>query len=115
LDARVVAGAAHRSDHESVRYRPQRRGSAAALARHASGASDQIQTRRIGSFWLDVFNLHREVVYAGWTFSALTVFVDDLVVYALAGGQPRIDEKQTTKNPVGPLHGLGGALPMPAP
>lgn len=75
----------------------------------------QIQTRHIGSFWLDLFNLHREVAITGWTFSALTVFADDLVVYALAGGQPRIDEKQTTRNPVGPLQGLGAALPMPAP
>lgn len=39
----------------------------------------RIRTRRSGSFWFDLFDLHREVVTTGATFSALTVFVDDLV------------------------------------
>jgi len=70
----------------------------------------QLQTRRIGNFWLDVFNFRRDTLTTGWSFSALVVFVDDVVVYALPGGQPKIEEEQDTRNPLGPLQGLGESL-----
>lgn len=73
----------------------------------------QTKTRRAGNFWLDLFNFRRESVTTGWSFTALIVFVDDTVVYALAGGQPRIEETQTTRNPLGPFQGIGSSLPIP--
>ena len=33
--------------------------------------------------------------------------IDDMVVYTLYGGQPRIHEHEVTRNPLGPLQGLG--------
>ncbi len=63
--------------------------------------------KRIGNFWLDSFNFHREVDITGWSFNALILFVDDVVVYTLHGGQPRLHEKEVTRNPLGPFQGWG--------
>ena len=63
--------------------------------------------KRIGNFWLDSFSFHRETDITGWTFSALILFVDDLVVYTLHGGQPRVHEREVTRNPLGPFQGWG--------
>ena len=62
---------------------------------------------RTGNFWLDSFQFNRVTDVSGWTFNALVVLVEDRVVYTLYGGQPRIKEKETTKNPLGPLQGWG--------
>jgi len=67
----------------------------------------QTSRKRIGNFWLDSFNFHRETDITGWSFNALILFVDDLVVYTLHGGQPRLHEKEVTRNPLGPLQGWG--------
>jgi hypothetical protein len=63
--------------------------------------------KRIGNFWLDSLNFRRETDVTGWSFNALILFVDDLVVYTLHGGQPRVHEKEMVRNPLGPLQGWG--------
>ena len=73
-------------------------------------AQRQVERRRVGNFWLDVLNFHRTTDSQGWSFGALVVLVDDLVVYTLHGGQPRIHEHEMTRNPLGPLQGLGESL-----
>jgi hypothetical protein len=75
----------------------------------------QIQRKRVGSFWLDTFNFTRESEITGWSFNALIVLVDDVVVYALSGGQPAIREYETVRNPLGPLQSLGDAIRPPSP
>lgn len=50
---------------------------------------------------------YRETDVTGSSFNALVLFVDDLVVYTLHGGQPRVHDKEVTKNPLGPLQGWG--------
>lgn len=75
----------------------------------------QVKTRRVGNFWLDVLNFRRHTVTTGWSFTALIVLVDDTVVYALTAGQPKIEEEQITRNPLGPLQGLGETLRPRAP
>jgi hypothetical protein len=67
----------------------------------------RINRDRTGSFWLDSFNFKREVDVTGWTFNAIIVIVDDLVVYTLYGGQPIVHEHETSRNPLGPLQGWG--------
>ena len=67
----------------------------------------RINRDRIGSFWLDSFNFKREVDVTGWTFNAIIVLVDDLVVYTLYGGQPIVHEHEISRNPLGPLQGWG--------
>jgi len=63
--------------------------------------------KRIGNFWLDSLNFYRETDVTGWSFNALVLFVDDTVVYTLHGGQPRVHEREATRNPLGPLQGWG--------
>lgn len=62
---------------------------------------------RVGNFWLDALRFRRETDVSGWTFNALVLFVDDLVVYAVFGGQPVIHEVEVERNPLGPLQGWG--------
>jgi hypothetical protein len=62
---------------------------------------------RVGNFWLDAFRFRRETDVSGWNFNALILFVDDLVVYAVFGGQPTIHEVEVERNPLGPLQGWG--------
>lgn len=73
----------------------------------------QVGRKRIGNFWLDTFNFRRESEITGWSFNALIVLVDDVVVYALSGGQPAIREYETVRNPLGPLQSLGDAVRPP--
>lgn len=65
----------------------------------------QVDRKRVGNFWLDVLNFRRETDTTGWSFNALIVFVDDQVVFTLHGGQPKIAEHETSRNPLGPLQG----------
>jgi hypothetical protein len=73
----------------------------------------QIESKRVGNFWLDMLNFRRHTVTTGWSFSALIFFVDDLAVFALAGGQPNINTETVSRNPLGPLQGLGSSVPVP--
>lgn len=66
--------------------------------------------KRIGNFWLDTFNFRRETDVTGWTFNALILFVGETVVYTVHGGQPRIHEKEVSRNPLGPLQSFGEAV-----
>jgi hypothetical protein len=69
----------------------------------------KVDRNRIGSFWLDSLNFKRETVTTGWSVDALLVFVDDLLVYQLIGGQPTINEYEVVRNPLGPLQSWGDA------
>jgi hypothetical protein len=71
----------------------------------------RMDSRRIGNFWLDSLNFKRETDITGWSFNALVLFVDELVVYTLYGGQPRVHEKEVARNPLGPLQGWGDQVP----
>ncbi len=66
---------------------------------------------RIGNFWLDSLGFRREVDVTGWSFNALILFIDDLVVYTVHGGQPNIRERELTRNPLGPLQSWGEQVP----
>jgi hypothetical protein len=69
-----------------------------------------VKSRRVGNFWLDAFNFVRVTDSTGWNYNALILFVDDLVVYTLDGGQPRISERDQVRNPLGPLQTWGDIL-----
>jgi hypothetical protein len=62
---------------------------------------------RVGDFWLDALAFRRETDVRGWSFNAVVLFVDDLAVYAVHGGQPVIHETEVSRNPLGPLQGWG--------
>jgi hypothetical protein len=67
----------------------------------------KLDRNRVGNFWLDTFNFKRETVTTGWSVDALLLFVDDLLVYELIGGQPTINEYEVARNPLGPLQAWG--------
>lgn len=71
----------------------------------------KVERERIGSFWLDSLNFRRETDIHGWSVNALVVLVDDLVVYTLFGGQPKIHERELVRNPLGPLQMWGEQVP----
>lgn len=73
-------------------------------------AAKKLDSDRVGSFWLDSFNFRREIVTTGWSVDALLVFVDDLLVYELIGGQPTVNQVEVRRNPLGPLQGWGDWL-----
>lgn len=75
----------------------------------------QTTNKRMGNFWLDMLNFRRETNTVGWSLSGLIFFVDDTAVYALAGGQPSINADSVTRNPLGPLQGIGSAIRPPGP
>jgi len=71
----------------------------------------KVERERIGSFWLDSLNFRRETDVHGWSVNALVVLVDDVVVYTLFGGQPKIHERELVRNPLGPLQLWGEQVP----
>jgi hypothetical protein len=65
---------------------------------------------RTGNFFADFANFNRRTETTGWRFHGLILFVNDLVVYRSWGGQPRVNEVEITKNPLGPLQDVGPSL-----
>jgi hypothetical protein len=61
---------------------------------------------RYGNFWADFFNFRRLTKTTGWTFNAVLLMKDDVVIYTLTGGQPLVQENESKKNPLGPLQGV---------
>jgi hypothetical protein len=71
----------------------------------------EAKRRRTGNFFLDSLHFDRPVETHGWSFNALIILVEDVVVYTLYGGQPLITEHERERNPLGPLQGWGDAVP----
>ncbi len=69
-----------------------------------------MKTKRYGNFWLDFFNFRRQTKESGWKFEAIIILIDNIVVYKLSGGSPKIDENRETKNPLGPLQNVDDLL-----
>jgi hypothetical protein len=70
----------------------------------------RIRRERVGNFWADSFGFRRETLTTGWTFNATVLFVGDLAVFAVHGGQPNLRDTTVTRNPLGPLQGWGDAI-----
>ena len=62
-----------------------------------------LKSQRHGNLFLDLLRFKRQAYQTGWRFSAFIVLVDDLVVYKIWDGQPRIEGEIYKKNPLGPL------------
>ncbi|MNG28527.1 hypothetical protein D3C84_1138030 [compost metagenome] len=61
----------------------------------------------MGSFWADVFNFRKNRELHGWTFRAVFVLVDDVLVHKVSNGEPNIRRQEVKRNPLGPLQGAG--------
>jgi hypothetical protein len=73
-------------------------------------AASKIRQRRVGNFWADTFNFRRQTDITGWRFNATIIVVDDVVVFAVHGGQPTVQDRRVARNPLGPLQSFGEAL-----
>jgi len=65
---------------------------------------------RVGSFWADFLNFHRESHITGWSFNAIILMKGDLVVYRTWGGEPKIERNEDKQNPLGPIQDVGDSL-----
>ena len=72
----------------------------------------EVKRDRVGGFWQDTFGFKRVVEVSGWSFNALVLLVGDRVVYTLYGGQPRLQEQEVTRQPLGPAQNFGESLPL---
>lgn len=69
----------------------------------------KIARNRTGNFFADFINFRRRTETTGWRFTALILFVNDVVVYRAWGGQPAVNEVEVTTNPLGPFQDIGPA------
>jgi len=70
----------------------------------------KVSTKRFGNVLLDLFGFRRKTKISGWEFKAIIVLNNDLVVYKIWGGKPKIDETTDEKKPLGPLQNSEGIL-----
>lgn len=70
----------------------------------------RVHSERHGNLVMDMLSFDRQTLEQGWAFEALIVFKDDLVVYKLWSGQPKIEERSQKRQPLGPLQDAGGLL-----
>jgi len=78
---------------------------------HCSGLELNLKShynKRIGSFWKDVLGFQQVTKTHGWEFTGLIVIVDDIVVYVLTSGSPKIENIRTDKKPLGPFQRISG-------
>jgi hypothetical protein len=68
-----------------------------------------VKRDHVGGFWADTLGFKRIVDVSGWSFNGLILLVEDRVVYTLYGGQPNLREKETSRQPLGPVQNLGEA------
>ena len=62
--------------------------------------------KRYGNLFLDLFNFERKTKISGWRFEALLVVIDDVVVYKLSSGQPKVLRDENKRNPLGPIQDI---------
>jgi hypothetical protein len=68
---------------------------------------ERISSERYGNPCLDILNFRRKTKKSGWKFNVLIVMENNLVIYKLWSGKPKIDEMTDKKNPLGPLQDMG--------
>jgi hypothetical protein len=65
--------------------------------------------QRTGGFWADFLNFERTTQVSGWSFQALIVVKDGVVLFRNHGGEPHIARTEHQSNPLGPLQPAGEA------
>lgn len=67
------------------------------------------KTKRVGNVLMDLLTFKRRTIASGWSFNALVVLSDGIVVYKVWSGDPIISGDKLRKNPLGPLQGVSGS------
>lgn len=69
-----------------------------------------IKRSRYGSVIADLFNFRKNTHETGWSFNSIIVLSNGLVVFKTASSQPKIDNKEKKKNPLGPFQTMDSFL-----
>lgn len=70
------------------------------------------QSKRTGNAAMDILKLYRETQTAGWRFNGLILVKDNVVVYTLTAGQPRIHQVEEKQDYLGPVQALASKLKL---
>ena len=65
---------------------------------------------RYGNLALDVFGFKKKTLVTGWSYKAVIITRDDVVVYKLRSGEPQISRTEKKTRPLGPLQELDGMV-----
>jgi hypothetical protein len=65
-----------------------------------------LRQARYGNFWVDFLNFRRQTSTTGWAFTAVLLVKNDLVIYKITGGQPKIEQDESRRNPLGPFQAI---------
>jgi hypothetical protein len=65
-----------------------------------------INSKRYGNLFLDIFSFKRKTHEAGWKFKGLVLVKNGLIVYKLSSGEPQISRNDKQVRPLGPLQEL---------
>jgi hypothetical protein len=68
-----------------------------------------LNSKRHGNLFLDVFGFKRQTNERGWSFHGLILLTNDVVVYKIASGEPEIVREEKRIRPLGPLQELDSA------
>lgn len=64
---------------------------------------DNTRSHRRGNVFLDIFGFKRKTHIEGWKFKGLILINNDLVVYKLSSGEPKISRDEDSTHPLGPF------------
>lgn len=62
-----------------------------------------VEEQRSGNVMLDLFGFKRKIETTGWEFRTVIVLINDVVVYKVWGGKPKVETTKKKKKPLGPL------------
>ena len=66
-------------------------------------------SQRVGNFFADFLNVRRVTHTTGWSFEAIVVVSEGVVLFRNVGGEPRVERFERHTNPLGPLQPAGEA------
>lgn len=65
------------------------------------------KSERVGNVILDLMTFKRHTKKTGWSFYALIIINDGVVVYKVWSGKPMVSDEKIRKNPLGPIQSIG--------
>jgi hypothetical protein len=71
---------------------------------------EHIESRRMGSLFLDLLGFERDTVKTGWAAEVVLLMQDGRVAYKLMSGHPKIEDTHSTVQPLGPLQDIGSTM-----
>lgn len=69
-----------------------------------------LKREHVGNFFADFLNFRKDIKISGWSFDALILISNSVVVYKSWSGKPNISETELERHPLGPLQGAGSSL-----